>query len=163
MQRGRSYQSNGAAACDDPAHLADGPDPIGKEHERHLAQRDVELIVRNWQRGHIAPAEVDVGSDPASDSQHRLVEVDTDDSAVGTDDLGGSSGNDARSARDVEHGVARADPGELEQPRRPLSEQRRDEGGLVGLRGLDWDLEGLARCGHVPQCQPTSCRQASGS
>ena len=49
-----------------------------------------------------------LGADAAGDGEHRLVQVDADDRAVGRDPVGGGAGDDAGAAGDVEHTAGRA-------------------------------------------------------
>src|SRR4029453_548511 len=93
-------------------------------------------------------AALDVGAEPAGHGQHALVEVQADHPAPAAHPVGGRPGHHRGAAGHVEHGLARGDPGRLRPVGRPLAEDRGDEPGLVHLRRLDRELEGLHRTGH---------------
>ena len=85
-------------------------DAVGEEHQRHLAQHGVELLIGERERGDVAVAELDVGTDAAGDRQHRLVEVDTHDRAARST-RGRGAGDDPGAAGDVEHPLPGRDTG----------------------------------------------------
>ena len=131
-----------AAGGGDPAHLPDRSVSVGEEHEGHLAHDGVEGAVGEREGGNVTLAPVDVGTHASGHGEHGLVEVDADD--VGRpDEVGGGAGDDPRPACDIQHPLAGDDAGGLAQGRCPLGEEGGHECGLVGLGGLDGDLERL--------------------
>ena len=143
---------------DDPRHLAECPRAVGEEHQGHLAEHGVERPIGEWQSHRVALPPLDVGSNAAGDGEHRLVEIETDDRAWRTDEVGGGTGDDARTTGDVEHVVTLGHSGDLAQDRRPLGEEAGNERRLVAFGGLDRDLERLGGTGS--RCHTAMVRTA---
>lgn len=152
---------DGAAVGGDAGHLAQGRGPVGEEHQRGLAEHHVERTGVEGERGGVAPAPLDVGTQPPGNRQHALVEVEPDDAAPPAHAVGGLPGHHAGAAADVQHGLAGRHPGRLDQMRCPLPEDRRDEPRLVDLRRRQRELERLRRAGHQgpPGVDRVACRQ----
>ncbi len=134
---------HGSDIAHDARHLADRRRAIGQEHQRHLAQDDVERAVGERERCGVGLPPFDVGTDPAGDGEHRLVEVDADDAGSRPGQVSCGAGDDAGTAGDVEHAAARCHPAGLAQRRRPLGEEVGHERRLVALGGGERDLERL--------------------
>jgi hypothetical protein len=141
-------QADGAPLPHDPAHLPQRPDSIGDEHERHLAEHDIEGLVLERQRAGIALTPREVRPDAAGDRQHGLVQIEAGDGAGRGDEVGGGARDDAGTAPDVEHRVPCGDACRGAQDRCPLGKEGRDELRFVALGGLDRDLERLDGFGH---------------
>ncbi len=90
-------------------HLAQRSGAVRHEHERHLAEHDVEGLLVERERARVALAPVEVGPDAAGNRQHGLVQVETGDGTGGGDEVGSGPGDDAGAAPDVEHGLAGGD------------------------------------------------------
>ena len=151
FQCARHEYRNGAAEGGGSGHLPHRGGAVGEEHQRHLREHRVEGFVWERQPCRVGLTELDVGSDPAGNGEHRVVQVHAHGTAGRSDSVGGGAGDDPGSEGDVEHAGARCHAGSLAQHRRPLGEEGRDKCRLVELGGLASDLEGLRRFGggHV--------------
>ena len=103
------------------------------------------VVERQGLGGARVPADPRLGS--AGDGEHALVRIDGDDLTVRTDAPMCSVGDDAGSAADVEHPVAGADVGMVEDRLGELPEQGRHEEGVVDLGGVGVHLPPLG-VGH---------------
>jgi hypothetical protein len=64
----------------DPRHLTERPRRLRKEHQRSLAEHDVERLVVEGQSGGVSLDPIDVRPEMPGDDEHGLVQIETDDS-----------------------------------------------------------------------------------
>ena len=120
-----------------PAHFGDSADSVLHEHQSHLAQHDIDGGVRYRQRGGIGYLPVDVG--PARnwnrlrDLDHVGCDVDSDDSSRAANPFGGSTGDVASAACDVDDAFARRQSGREQQVLRHRCGDQRHEIALIVL------------------------------
>src|SRR5262245_22048439 len=129
-------------------HLAEGCSPVWEEHQPKLAEDGVEGAVFKSKLSSIPVPPSDLRAQPLRDSQHALIEVKTSDSPRRPRTGCCLTCQDARSASDIEHTVARLDACNLGKNRRPATENRRHEIPLVGKSGIVRELPGIM-IGHT--------------
>ena len=90
-------------------HFADGAEPVVKELQSLVAGDDVEgMVLGDRQARRVTFAPVDLGRHAARDAQHARAGIDGGDASARANDRLRQPRDDARSARDVEKPVARA-------------------------------------------------------
>jgi hypothetical protein len=148
------------AAVDGAPHHRRQP-PAGRQHPGHLDQggrpvRDVlqpELAADHLEAPVLGRQAAGVGLHPAGrrpldrqagrHRQHARVEVQADHLPVRADPFGGQPGHHPRAAGHVQHPLAPGRGREVQDPRRPRPEDRRDELALVDLGGATRHLPAL--------------------
>lgn len=172
LDGGGHDQPDAAAVAGHPCHLGHGTGTVREEHQRHLAQHDVERLAGERQRERVRAMPLELRPHPAGHGQHRLIEIHSDD-ALGSDVVRGDACHDPGAAGHVENGLTGADARHADQQRRRLADLRVRQGRFAEagrlLSGFEFDsyaVRPLARlhlaCGE-PELAVVALRRFLGS
>jgi hypothetical protein len=153
LDRGPDRDPHPATGPQSATHLRQRGRPIRKELQPLLADRDVEVRVRNGQS--IGRSYVVVDRRPASDRrllprdrEHRRAQIDARHPAAGADLDRGEPGNGSGPACNVDDRLAELEFEACEEPMRPGREQPRHEHIVIDAHGR--------HAGRRERCAPLS-------